>query len=767
MAGRQIPSSENIIWGNPEGEGSVYHARSALMKIDYQFIPGTPWTDMLGGLSIKSVPGGAVGDGVVDDSDAIAAKDAAAAAAGKALIIPPGTYRFAQNKTLTAHTVMVKGAQFTGTGTVTMRVPMAGSYQLFASTLTVKFSSVDLPVLPDWFVTRINDTTDYRAAVLAANATSTGHKVIALGAQVYTLMATTALINPCTIRGAGRATTLRFGAAAQLQAKVTGITFEDLTLITAARSLECSLYTDKSRTTFRNLYADGFGGRAIYVYPVPAIEEIVIENCELRDTDGEGILWTGVGGKVSNSRVTGVRTYRAGYAATRLSPWITGMNLGENCALDNVIVSDCIVEESWWGGYWLESTGPYTRVSYINCQAIRNGQVGTGNGLRPSEFRAQAGASYIGCKTVLQSDYVMGFPSAGVGCSFLGCEENGVPVDLILPRPASESNLIPNGDFSQRIFPWCVWAVSMGVGREPPGDTQFERATIADGQIGTFVGRNLSGQRANISTMALPVNPLKTYDFEVWARRTVAGTAGVLYAGVEFWDSTQRLPNINAYTNYLINSVTVPTAWTQYTGSFGAGTGFTVPTGATHFRVWLWLNYSGGIGGDRVYEVQGVYVRERKVVNVSELTGSTLVLDPDGTVKVNSGNLNLQSGTGGGEYLRLNPAGGRPVFIGSTSVGANLYVYSVSNDGKALQVNVDTNSNDFFGPAGNAFSFQINSVDFLRILTGGALEIPEITAPANAPTDKARIYAEDNGAGKTRLVVKFPSGSAQVIATEP
>ena len=40
-------------------------------------------------------------------------------------------------------------------------------------------------------------------------------------------------------------------------------------------------------------------------------------------------------------------------------------------------------------------------------------------------------------------------------------------------------------------------------------------------------------------------------------------------------------------------------------------------------------------------------------------------------------------------------------------------------------------------------------------------------APANPSRDRARLYIEDNGSGKTRLVVKFPTGAAQVIATEP
>lgn len=53
------------------------------------------------------------------------------------------------------------------------------------------------------------------------------------------------------------------------------------------------------------------------------------------------------------------------------------------------------------------------------------------------------------------------------------------------------------------------------------------------------------------------------------------------------------------------------------------------------------------------------------------------------------------------------------------------------------------------------------------LLNAGYIELSEITAPANADANKGRLYLEDNGAGKTRLVIIFPSGAGQVIATEP
>jgi hypothetical protein len=56
----------------------------------------------------------------------------------------------------------------------------------------------------------------------------------------------------------------------------------------------------------------------------------------------------------------------------------------------------------------------------------------------------------------------------------------------------------------------------------------------------------------------------------------------------------------------------------------------------------------------------------------------------------------------------------------------------------------------------------------LNSTTGGAsLEMTEQTAPSAPASNKVRIYAEDNGSGKTRLMALFPSGAAQQIAIEP
>ena len=61
------------------------------------------------------------------------------------------------------------------------------------------------------------------------------------------------------------------------------------------------------------------------------------------------------------------------------------------------------------------------------------------------------------------------------------------------------------------------------------------------------------------------------------------------------------------------------------------------------------------------------------------------------------------------------------------------------------------------------------SINLSADLIAGAYytELAEMTAPAAPAADRVRIYAEDNGSGKTRLMALFATGAAQQIAIEP
>jgi len=66
----------------------------------------------------------------------------------------------------------------------------------------------------------------------------------------------------------------------------------------------------------------------------------------------------------------------------------------------------------------------------------------------------------------------------------------------------------------------------------------------------------------------------------------------------------------------------------------------------------------------------------------------------------------------------------------------------------------------------NTHDIGTGSQDPRRLFLTQYVSMEEMTAPTGV-SNKALLYAEDNGSGKTRLVVIFGSGAAQVIATEP
>jgi hypothetical protein len=49
----------------------------------------------------------------------------------------------------------------------------------------------------------------------------------------------------------------------------------------------------------------------------------------------------------------------------------------------------------------------------------------------------------------------------------------------------------------------------------------------------------------------------------------------------------------------------------------------------------------------------------------------------------------------------------------------------------------------------------------------GTIELSEIAGPAAPSSNRARLYIRDNGSSRTELVVRFPTGVAQVVAVEP
>lgn len=98
----------------------------------------------------------------------------------------------------------------------------------------------------------------------------------------------------------------------------------------------------------------------------------------------------------------------------------------------------------------------------------------------------------------------------------------------------------------------------------------------------------------------------------------------------------------------------------------------------------------------------------------------------------------------------------------STSTGGTTAV-TISSLSGSLYFNVPSTDNFFFSVNGvNIFDLDADRLD----LNAHFLQMTEMTAPTGS-SNIAKIYAQDNGAGKTQLMVIFGTGVAQQIAIEP
>lgn len=87
-------------------------------------------------------------------------------------------------------------------------------------------------------------------------------------------------------------------------------------------------------------------------------------------------------------------------------------------------------------------------------------------------------------------------------------------------------------------------------------------------------------------------------------------------------------------------------------------------------------------------------------------------------------------------------------------------ISSITGD---LYYNCQSGDSHFFRENGSTIlEIDADGID-IRV---GWLEMTEISAPSGL-SNHMRLYAEDNGAGKTRAMIQFGSGAAQQIALEP
>lgn len=122
----------------------------------------------------------------------------------------------------------------------------------------------------------------------------------------------------------------------------------------------------------------------------------------------------------------------------------------------------------------------------------------------------------------------------------------------------------------------------------------------------------------------------------------------------------------------------------------------------------------------------------------------------------------MRHGTGGGAStlgkFEANIAGSAElVTIASDQTSKFGVVYRMSGAGNEALTVFD---------AGAAKALVLGADDG-HVFTTAFIDVVEMTAPAAPAANTGRLYVDDNGAGKSRLNVRFASGAVQVLATEP
>jgi hypothetical protein len=122
---------------------------------------------------------------------------------------------------------------------------------------------------------------------------------------------------------------------------------------------------------------------------------------------------------------------------------------------------------------------------------------------------------------------------------------------------------------------------------------------------------------------------------------------------------------------------------------------------------------------------------------------------------------NVQTGATDSDLVLKNSSGVRSVNNAGTT-SADYQIRSSTGDGWIYGVPSSTADHTFAFAGTNRMQFEEeNGAAVIRILG-------EVSSdPGNPAANQARLYLKDNGSGKTQLMVRFGTGAAQVLATEP
>lgn len=226
------------------------------------------------------------------------------------------------------------------------------------------------------------------------------------------------------------------------------------------------------------------------------------------------------------------------------------------------------------------------------------------------------------------------------------------------------------------------------------------------------------------------------------------------------------------------------------TGSSNTAIGYQaakVTTGGSNTAVGMNALLANTTGASNVAVGDQAMATGAASTNSVALGSSALGAGAGATNNVAVGSLALRTSTGaenvgvgfsagyqaGGNAANATTTGTRQVNIGS---GSGQNSATQRNDTVALGYRALVDANDAVALGSGAQALHASSVALGKAAVTTAasqvqvgtrhLEYAEVTAPGVATTNGARVYAKDNGSGKTQLCVIFQTGTEFVLATE-
>jgi len=112
---------------------------------------------------------------------------------------------------------------------------------------------------------------------------------------------------------------------------------------------------------------------------------------------------------------------------------------------------------------------------------------------------------------------------------------------------------------------------------------------------------------------------------------------------------------------------------------------------------------------------------------------------------------------------------GNDLIFGSASYARPIHFYSLGGLHILAAAGAEFyfDANGLYPGANNTRAIGHPSLRFAVVNVGTAINLKETTAPAAPAADCVNLWVQDNGAGKTQLMVRFATGAAIQLAIEP